>query len=41
MWVVATADVRNERYEVNQCREREEIPNQEQDGVVEGIKTDR
>ena len=25
---MATADVRNERYEVNHCREREDMPNQ-------------
>ena len=25
---MAIADMRDERYEVNQCREREEIPNQ-------------
>ena len=36
----ATAEVRDESYEVNYCSEREEMPNQatEKDGVVKSVK---
>ena len=42
---MAMADMRDERYEVNHCNERDELPNQvqtiKQDEVVKSIKDGR